>query len=89
MSLGTDRPSFSKKSSEMRVHAMNTTKWSMVVSLFALVLTLGSANNAHAQVLYGSVSGTIVDQSGAAVETVGLVAFEVIDKHFIREVVDH
>ena len=28
-------------------------------------------------------------QSGAAIEAVGLVASEAVDKHFIREVIDH
>ena len=48
---------------------MNTTRLStVVVSVFALLfLALGSVNRSHAQVLYGSVSGTITDQSGAAV----------------------
>ena len=54
---------------------MKTTKLSVVVSVFTLIfLALGNPNKAHAQVLYGSVSGTIVDQSGAAVVKAQVVA---------------
>jgi Carboxypeptidase regulatory-like domain/TonB dependent receptor len=46
----------------------------LVCALFAFgVLALGCVPQAHAQVLYGSVSGTVTDQTGAAVSKAHIV----------------
>ena len=55
---------------------MNMNKWRVrVLCVCALIfLTLGSADKTDAQVLYGSVSGTITDQSGAGVARAHVIA---------------
>src|SRR5437763_1844558 len=56
---------------------MNISKWLVSVlckCALILLLALVSANRTDAQVLYGSVSGTVTDQSGAAVAHAHVVA---------------
>ena len=57
-------------------HGKRLLAGSAIASLALLLLSLLFATSAHAQVLYGSLTGTVTDASGAVVASAEITALE-------------